>query len=156
MSLISRYKPFFSYPAHISTPTCEVKRGTISKRLVTAKQTHAWWHVMGPLNPLCRGRSQAETMAFSCVFNSLVFPPGVVQRGDRAAGPGGLQPRGDHLLPVLPPRGPSLRRHQRPAERQEPLPVRAVTVATAQGQHDRKGESLGLSVGFLLIIIIRL
>ena len=38
------------YPAHIlvDTPTCDVRKGRFSKRLVTAHNTHTWWFNMGP------------------------------------------------------------------------------------------------------------
>ena len=38
------------YPAHIQvdTPTCDVRSGTFSKRLVRA---HTWWYDMSPLTP---------------------------------------------------------------------------------------------------------
>ena len=32
------------------TPTCDVRRGVISIRLVTANHTHTWWYNKSPLN----------------------------------------------------------------------------------------------------------
>ena len=33
----------------VDTPTCDVRSGTFSKRLVMANHTHSWWYNMSPL-----------------------------------------------------------------------------------------------------------
>ena len=90
----------------VDTPTCDVRRGRLTKRLVAANHTHTWWCVMSPLSfPRGRGvighRSKLASMFATPVLSCVLTPPPPLPRlglpclrrhGDHPSHPGSHPP----------------------------------------------------------------
>ena len=64
----------------VDTPTCDVRRGWFSKRLVTANHTHTWWYDTSPLkgvtdcDVLQQAVPEARTTDTKCHLPICLFP----------------------------------------------------------------------------------